>query len=487
MEFTYNLYTEYPDQGECDFCMDNEIKATRGLSEYSGGPAVVGICLACDVKRYADLKMEEPFCDFCQSEKEFVINVYDITHEDAHLYPLTICAQCIPTLDRERWTTDKPIVNTNLSKEDIMKNSIDTSHEIPHQDLCVGIFNNGTAHNANARDLIEVRVNNGVAYLPERFPYGDNTPGWLNTQILVCGNCLKTLKAKTGKPYPGALRIKYTDTKLQKFKEDNMQDETMQQEEKPTAREIVIDAFSQGTKAWVKHMLGECDPVTCIGTHDDEWFQRHNIDRNDLPEAFDDKQYDLEHTQKEQMKVFEGQPFRTEKFRGGGKVMIERCDHEDCNADHEAALMEVNAIGEICCDDPNCNHWSAWPCLHHVAKKTLEVPGATPGRSQYVHETKTKGRFREWHATIGYANKMIKRLRNEGFGGLARFRVREGEGFWVYWNADHSLDEQFTPKERTITGSPKSPKFGPKKGIKCGKCHEYHATSDDVKKCYGIK
>lgn len=33
----------------------------------------------------------------------------------------------------------------------------------------------------------------------------------------------------------------------------------------------VIRAINDGTRAWVHHMLGECDPADCVGTHDEMW------------------------------------------------------------------------------------------------------------------------------------------------------------------------------------------------------------------------
>lgn len=33
----------------------------------------------------------------------------------------------------------------------------------------------------------------------------------------------------------------------------------------------VIRAINDGTRAWVRHLLGECDPDDCVGTHDESW------------------------------------------------------------------------------------------------------------------------------------------------------------------------------------------------------------------------
>jgi hypothetical protein len=42
----------------------------------------------------------------------------------------------------------------------------------------------------------------------------------------------------------------------------------------PAVRDAIIRAVNQATKDWVRHVLGECDPDVCTGTHDSDWWAR---------------------------------------------------------------------------------------------------------------------------------------------------------------------------------------------------------------------
>lgn len=214
-----------------------------------------------------------------------------------------------------------------------------------------------------------------------------------------------------------------------------------------------------------------------------------------------DASYDIEHSQREQLKFLEGQPFDIHKLRFGGKVMVERCDHDDCAADHHESMAEANR--EICCGDDNCNHFFAWTCLHHGEDK---IHGAI--RTKMVHPTKymvegewvvVPGRFREWHANNAHADKHIAHLQDLGdikMEFVKKNRARNGNGFWVTWNADQDLADAFYAEHKpNQVVKPNKMVFaqGKRYGILCGNCRKngvenpYHTSPAEVKACYTSK
>jgi hypothetical protein len=40
-----------------------------------------------------------------------------------------------------------------------------------------------------------------------------------------------------------------------------------------------VEAINAATREWVQHLLGECDPETCVGTHDERWYYRRDHPR----------------------------------------------------------------------------------------------------------------------------------------------------------------------------------------------------------------
>lgn len=369
-------------------------------------------------------------CDYCEEQKPCRY-IYQSTPE-VDIPVLAICRDC----------------DTN-NKENDMSTTAFTD--------CVAITttgqNKGSSCKNHAHQWVEVLYKGVNAYHTEALPAKYQGGGWLKVSIPVCNNHAKVLGRGN------ALKI-----------------QSIHHLTHPG------DRFASKEEA-EQYMRDHPDPL--FGTKEEEM---NTIDAD----------YDREHSQREQLKLLEGAPFDIEPLKFGGKVMIERCDHEECNLVHEESMHE--AQGEICCGDDDCNHFFTWLCLYHgdgSVYGAMRQNRTKPARYKVDNEwVDVPGRFSEWHRDNTYANKHVAHLRELGdiqMEFVKKARAHNGHGFWVTWNADQELaDEFFAQHKRTTVTEPREATFTKKSGsgVLCGNCRKngvenpYHDTTDEVKSCY---
>jgi len=320
--------------------------------------------------------------------------------------------------------------------------------------ICQAKKKDGAICGVSPKFTVKVKVSGFTAYREDKLPYNYSPADWDSIEILVCGTHQNMLA--NGK----AINFTLLDT------QEEITNTNQSKEDDMNTTPMLIQADIE-------------------------------------PEEYD---YDKEHSQQNQMKVFEGQPFDIHDLRFGGKVMIERCNHEDCQMDHHEAGAEMSR--EICCGEDNCNHYFVLTCLHHdETMKALSGPlGSLRGNRVQPAVYKVDGewvnvpgRFKEWHRNNTYANNHINHLRELGVNMefVTKKRAYNGNGFWVTWNADQTLADEFfaNHKPKATVVEPKRVTFPEKEnhGVLCGNCRKngvenpYHPTIWDVKACYAGK
>ena len=347
---------------------------------------------------------------------------------------------------------------------------------------CVGVTKDGKAHNSPALETIQVRERSGKAYLPEKFPHTD--AGWGLVEIPVCGNCLRALKSKVG-----CLNVKYLNTNTSK--EDTMKNNEFQHE--------TLDHHYRSGGAPMFDLFGDFEddePYDGPGYGDilpggasmgEFAFEKHYTPA-DFEEEYPDECEDAEVNKANAIKELHGRPYEQRDCRGGSHILVEKCSHDDCEAEHQSSLHEVDMIGEQCCGKTgdDCPHFYVWLCLHHPDIRN--IPGAV--KHNLPKLTSNEGQAKQYHATMQQVGAHIDKLNREGFAGVKFFKTKnhaeKGKGFWVYWIYDLAMTQRPNVKKATFDN------VEPKK-VKCGHCSHwengkqvevYHASTDEVKACY---
>lgn len=410
----------------------------------------------------------------------------------------------------------------NQSKEDNNMNSKNLTNEpniqnlyFPGVDKCTCITASGSPCKSHPHYLVVVEYRTTTAYQRGSAPLTTQGANFGWAQIAVCPSHKNMLEE--GK----AVKIPVLDNKSGVVFHNNKEDITMVEhgdpfanfnpntsskeddmKNQPSAKDVIIQAFNDGTKAWVRHTLHECDPEECTGTHDEQWWaKRKERNAEGAQPGYVDEDFDREHSKPNQFKLLEGRSFDTHHKPYMGNFMVERCDHAECHAN----FAEIMVTGEECCGEEKCNHWYTILCEHHTPK--VHVLGAM--RMQFVQPFNMKigdewvpvpGRYREWHKTQQHVRAHIEHLRNtEGID--MQFtktkKANNGHGFWVIWNADQAKVDEFRREHNLNVRPPmqaqaKRPTIALNDDrvitVKCGwgkDAHDWTATRGEIKSAGG--